>query len=194
MWVVVGLGNPGARYAHTRHNLGFMVVDHLATRWSVPLRLQALARLGRGLVAGQVVQLVQPQTFVNRSGDAIDALALQPEDAVIAVYDDLDLSEGQLRVRPHGGPGGHRGVASLIERLGEEFVRVRVGIGRPPAGEEAAEYVLAALASEACERLHRSVERASDAVECVIAESVVSAMNRFNAGPAADSSPAQEET
>jgi PTH1 family peptidyl-tRNA hydrolase len=170
-----------------------MVVDRLATRWNVPMRLEALARIGRGLVAGHAVQLVQPQTYVNRSGEAVGALALQAEDAVMAVYDDLDLAEGQLRVRPRGGTGGHRGVASLSECLGETFARVRVGVGRPPPGEDAADYVLAAVSPEACERLRQSVERASDAVECVIAEGVESAMNRFNTVAGAEIGPAKEE-
>ena len=193
MWVVVGLGNPGAQYAHTRHNVGFMVVERLAARWNIPFHPWPSARVARRCVAGRLVQLVQPQTYVNRSGEAVAALALQAEDIVIAIYDDLDLPEGQLRIRPGGGSGGHRGVASLLAYLGDAFARVRVGVGRPPAGEDVAAYVLAALPPDAFQSLQRSVERASDAVECMIAEGVVSGMNRFNARPTADTGPAKEE-
>lgn len=194
MWVVVGLGNPGAQYARTRHNVGFMVVERLAARWHIPFHPWPCARVARGYVSGRLVQLVQPQAYVNRSGEAVAALAFQAdEDIVIAIYDDLDLPEGQLRIRPGGGSGGHRGVASLLAYLGDAFARVRIGVGRPPAGEDVADYVLAALPPDAFERLQRSVERASDAVECMIAEGVVSGMNRFNARPTADTGPAKED-
>jgi len=182
MWVVVGLGNPGAAYADTRHNVGFMVVEELAQRWGVALNAtDERARRAAAVRHGVVVQLVQPQTYMNRSADALEAE--YGVDAVIATYDDLDLPVGQLRVRPRGGAGGHRGVASLAERLGSEFVRVRVGIGRPPKGVAAPAHVLSPTTPEERIWLAAAVARAGDAIECIISDGVEVAMNRFNARP-----------
>jgi peptidyl-tRNA hydrolase, PTH1 family len=183
MWVVVGLGNPGAAYADTRHNVGFMVIESLARRWGVVLHADgARSRSASVERGGTTVQLVQPQTYMNRSAEALDAL--WPGDTVIAVYDDLDLPVGQIRIRAGGGTGGHRGVASLVERLGSEFPRVRVGIGRPPGGVSSPDYVLAPMTPLERPRLEAAVARAGDAIECMLSEGVVVAMNRFNAKPA----------
>jgi PTH1 family peptidyl-tRNA hydrolase len=183
MWAVVGLGNPGAAYAETRHNVGFMVVEALAQRWGVEFGAgDARARRATVVRDGVVVQLVQPQTYMNRSADALDAV--QAADMVIAVYDDLDLPVGQLRVRARGGTGGHRGMASLVERLGHEFARVRVGIGRPPDGVASPAHVLAPIAAAERPLLAAAVVRAGEAVERILSEGVAAAMNRFNARPA----------
>jgi peptidyl-tRNA hydrolase, PTH1 family len=182
MWVVVGLGNPGVEYAQTRHNVGFMVIETVARRHGIALRdRDARLRLGRGRVENQSVTLVQPQTFMNCSGEALAELPLEPSDALMVVYDDLDLPAGQLRVRPRGGSGGHRGVASIVEHFGAEFARVRVGIGRPPQGFDAVDYVLASLLPADLEPFRADVERASDAVECVVTHGVDVGMQRFNA-------------
>lgn len=190
MWVVVGLGNPGPRYAHTRHNAGFLVVDSLARRWRIPMELDVSGRLrhGSGTIRDRAVMLMQPQTYMNCSGEPI-AGAIAADDQVIAVFDDLDLPEGGLRVRGGGGAGGHRGVASLLEHVGDRFLRVRVGIGRPSAGEDVAAYVLEPLAADAAQRLADAAERAADAIECVLVEGLSAAMNRFNARPASASAP-----
>lgn len=129
-----------------------------------------------------MVQLVQPQTYMNRSAEALDAL--RPGDTVIAAYDDLDLPVGQIRVRAGGGTGGHRGVASLVERLGNEFPRVRVGVGRPPDGVSSPDYVLAPVTPLERPRFEAAVARAADAIECIVSDGVLVAMNRFNAKPA----------
>ena len=189
MWMVVGLGNPGSRYAETRHNAGFMVIDTLARRWGIALQVDAdgRARRGRGLHADQPVQLVEPLVYMNRSGEVLDDVT--PDDHVVAVYDDLDLPAGRLRIRPRGGTGGHNGVASLVERLGNEFARLRIGIGRPPVGVDAAEYVLAPLVGDDAQALRATAERACDAIEIMITEGTASAMSRFNAAPAATADP-----
>lgn len=189
MWVVVGLGNPGPKYAHTRHNAGFMVVDALATRWHIDLAVDAdgRARRGRGRYADQSVELIQPLVFMNRSGDVLEPVTA--DDHVIAVYDDLDLSAGRLRIRLRGGAGGHRGVASMIERLGDEFLRVRVGVGRPPEGVDAAAYVLAPLADADRSAMNETAARAGDAIESMITEGPAAAMSRFNAAPASPADP-----
>ncbi|MGD9763108.1 MAG: aminoacyl-tRNA hydrolase [Candidatus Binatia bacterium] len=192
MWVIVGLGNPGAQYARTRHNAGFMVVDALAARWKLAFESRPTVRIAQGRVAGDVVYLVQPQTYMNRSGEAMAALPLPPDAALLAVYDDIDLAAGQLRIRPDGGTGGHRGVASLAAHLGA-FTRLRIGIGRPPAGVDPADFVLSAPTEEELAEFRMGIERAGDAVECIVAESVPATMNRFNgAGPS--TSPSKEDT
>src|SRR5512134_968233 len=169
MWVIVGLGNPGADYAHTRHNAGFMVVETIARRWSIALRDDGAAlRLGFGRVAGQSVLLAEPRMFMNLSGEALAHCQRQADDPLLVVYDDLDLPPGQIRVRRRGGSGGHRGVASIVAHHGDEFVRVRVGVGRPPAGRDAAGHVLAPLSAAELAAMRADIERASDAVECVV--------------------------
>jgi PTH1 family peptidyl-tRNA hydrolase len=166
-----------------------MVVDTLAKRWGIPLATDAdgRARRGRGTHAGHAVQLLEPLVYMNRSGEVLDEVAA--DDVVIAAYDDLDLPPGRLRIRPRGGAGGHRGVASLIARLGDDFARVRVGIGRPPEGADTAEYVLQPMAETERELLCAAAERACEAIEVVITEGTAAAMSRFNAAPASSADP-----
>lgn len=184
MWVIVGLGNPGADYAHTRHNAGFMVVETIARRWSIALRDDgATLRLGHGRVAGQSVLLAEPRMFMNLSGEALAQWQRQPGDPLLVVYDDLDLPPGQIRVRRRGGSGGHGGVASLVAHHGAEFARVRVGVGRPPEGHDAAEHLLTPLSAAELLVMRVDVERASDAVECVVVDGPDVAMSRFNGPP-----------
>jgi PTH1 family peptidyl-tRNA hydrolase len=184
MRVVVGLGNPGPRYATTRHNLGFMIVDRLACRWRIPLNLASPElRMGTGEIAGRPATLVQPQCYMNKSGEAFKRLpGLRPE-ALIVLQDDLDLPIGRVRVRHDGGAGGHRGVASLTSFFGTAFDRVKIGIGRPQQGVEAADYVLQPMTDAELQEFEESIERASDAVECIVTEGLQRAMNRFNARP-----------
>jgi PTH1 family peptidyl-tRNA hydrolase len=189
MWVVVGLGNPGPEYAQTRHNAGFMVVDTLARRWGIPLATDAhgRARRGRGTYAGQAVLLLEPLVYMNRSGDVLDDVTAA--DRVIAAYDDLDLPAGRLRIRPRGSAAGHRGVMSMIDRLGDDFIRVRIGIGRPPEGEDAAAYVLQPMGDVERKLLCAAAARACDAIEVIITEGTAAAMSRFNAAPASSADP-----
>lgn len=185
MWVVVGLGNPGARYARSRHNVGFRVVDRLAARWRVDVAREAhRALLGEAHRDGERVLLVKPQTFMNVSGESVSSLQrfyrFDPTH-LIAVHDDLDLGVGRVRVRTGGGPGGHHGIESLIGALDErEFPRVKVGIGRPPAGWETADYVLGVARGDEAAPLAAAEERAADAVELLLAEGPARAMNRIN--------------
>ena len=181
MWMVVGLGNPGSQYEHTRHNAGFMVVDLLAERWGVALESDGRARRGRGEYLKQPIELIEPLVYMNRSGDVLNEVG--SDDHVVAVFDDLDLPAGRLRIRPRGGTGGHRGVASLVERLGDTFIRVRIGVGRPPLGMEPADYVLAPLGVDDRRTLGQTALRACEAIECLITEGPAVAMSRFNAAP-----------
>lgn len=181
MWIIVGLGNPGAEYAQTRHNIGFMVVETVARRWGIALRNASPAlRLGQGVGAGHPVLLAEPQTYMNRSGEALAQYPRGADDALMVVYDDIDLPSGRIRVRERGGSAGHRGVASIVEHFGGEFVRVRVGIGRPPEGDDAAAYVLAPMSAPELEILRADVERAGDAVGCIVCHGPQVAMDRFN--------------
>jgi peptidyl-tRNA hydrolase, PTH1 family len=185
--MVVGLGNPGRQYADTPHNVGFMAMDCLAERlnagWKRSLRFRA--RAARAVCGGEPLLLVKPQTYMNRSGAAAGALAryhrLAPAD-VIVVLDDADLDAGRLRVRPRGGSGGHRGLQSLIEAWGgEDFARVRVGIGRPRDGQDGlVDHVLSRGTQADRERLKTMAARAADAVESIVKEGAEAAMNRFN--------------
>jgi PTH1 family peptidyl-tRNA hydrolase len=185
VWVVLGLGNPGARYARTRHNVGFRVVDRLAARWGVRVEREAhRALLGAARRDGERVLLVKPQTFMNLSGESASSLQrfyrFEPGH-LVAVHDDVDLAIGRVRVRTGGGPGGHRGIESLIATLDErEFARVKVGVGRPPAGWETADYVLGIPRPEEGEALAAAEERAAEAVEILLAEGPARAMNRIN--------------
>lgn len=182
---VVGLGNPGGEYERTRHNAGFQVLDRLAARKTIDIRrpefeaLTARAELGRSMVL-----LVKPQTFMNASGRsaaaALAELGLEPE-RMLVVYDDLDLPVGRLRLRSEGGAGGHRGVASLIQELGTTvFPRLRVGIGRPAEGSTVLEHVLQPFRADEEAAVDAAIDRAADAVEAVVRDGMIRAMEAFN--------------
>jgi PTH1 family peptidyl-tRNA hydrolase len=190
VWLIVGLGNPGPEYAETRHNAGFLVLDRLARQMGIPVRRKLRGALvGEGQLAGERVVLAKPQTYMNLSGPAVAGLLrwykLTPAEVVV-VYDDKDLPPGRIRVRPDGGPAGHRGMTSVLEALGtQEVARVRVGIGREPEGQERDDrgigYVLSPFAKEERPLVDQALERAADAVATVISEGVERAMLRFNA-------------
>ena len=169
----MGLGNPGRSYEHTRHNVGFLVVDELARRhggaWRAKKKADA-APVGIGL---KNVTLLKPTTFMNNSGTA---LAGYEAGQIIVVHDDLDLPAGSVRVKVGGGAGGHNGLRSLVLYLGPDFVRVRVGIGRPPIGVSLVDYVLGRMDSV----IKEAMPLAADAVEAVIESGPEAAMNRFN--------------
>jgi len=148
MYVIVGLGNPGRKYMHTRHNVGFDVVEVLSQKYDIPMhKLRCKAVVGEGTIRGQRVALCQPQTFMNLSGESVVQLVnwYKPEhDQLIVCYDDVDLPEGLLRFRPKGSAGTHNGMRNIIYLLGwDDFPRVRVGIGRPPEGWDMKDWVLA---------------------------------------------------
>jgi len=185
-WLVVGLGNPGPRYEATRHNMGFLVVDQLASRCSDAARWRQTCGsfTAEGRVGVGSVLLAKPQTFMNRSGEALRQLVastgLSP-DQMVVVHDDLDLPFGRLRIRTGGGAGGHKGIRSAVECLGTgDFLRLKVGIGRPEVPGEVVEFVLSPFRSEEQSALPELLCRAADAVESVIVEGPSRAMNRFH--------------
>jgi PTH1 family peptidyl-tRNA hydrolase len=171
--VVVGLGNPGRSYERTRHNAGYLVADELAKRhggsWRRKKRSEA-APVSLGL---KNITILKPTTFMNNSGSAVSNYS--PEDLIV-VHDDLDLEAGTVRVKVGGGAGGHNGLRSIIQSLGNDFVRVRIGIGRQPTGVSVTDYVLSRMDSV----VKDAIPRAADAVEFVIEEGPEAAMNRFN--------------
>jgi PTH1 family peptidyl-tRNA hydrolase len=185
-FIVAGLGNPGDPYRRTRHNLGFLAVEALATvrrsRWQAPARRRRTARCN---VAGRDVLLVEPLTFMNLSGDALAALVLEetiPPERLLVVCDDIALPLGQVRLRRAGSDGGHNGLASIIERLGTTaFPRLRMGIGPVPPRVDAAEFVLAEFLPEEDPAVEAMVAEAMACAEAWIVDGVERAMARFNA-------------
>ena len=179
MRLVVGLGNPGPRYAGTRHNAGFLVVDELARRHGASFRAGRHgeeARLGR-------VRLLKPQTFMNRSGAAVQAVATKngiPPEEILVVHDDLDLPLGRLRVRRGGGAGGQKGVRDIIDRLGPDFARLKIGIDRPPARWTTENWVLSRFRDDEAELVERVVDAAADGVEALLRDGVDAASNAVN--------------
>ena len=191
MWLVVGLGNPGDEYAATRHNAGFMLVDRLARAWGVELRGRLFrSRTGLARRGGEDVLLVEPKTFMNRSGTAVRA-ALEGKglgpDRLIVVYDDLDIPLGEIRVRKAGRPGTHKGMISVAAEVRtDDFARVRIGIGPCPAGRDAADYVLEPFRRAERADLERGLDQAAEALEMVLDGGIEKAMTRFNRRVAAE--------
>jgi PTH1 family peptidyl-tRNA hydrolase len=170
---VVGLGNPGRSYERTRHNAGYLVADELAKRHDGSWRKKKKAETAPVSLGLKDATLLKPTTFMNNSGSALSDY--RPEDLIV-VHDDLDLDAGVVRVKVGGGAGGHNGLRSVIGRLGNDFVRVRIGIGRPPAGVTVTDYVLSRMDAG----VKDAVPTAADAVEFVVEHGPEAAMNRFN--------------
>lgn len=185
MKLIVGLGNPGDEYIRTRHNVGFMVADLLADKGRIPLNQSKFkAIIGRGKTGSDDVIVAKPQTYMNRSGESVSSLLffykLNPSDCIV-ICDDLELPAGKIRIREKGGHGGHNGLRSIIEQIGsQDFLRVRVGIGRPSDQSRVSDYVLSPFLKDEITLIEDAIERASNAVEAIIVEGLVAAMNRFN--------------
>jgi len=182
--LVIGLGNPGRKYAGNRHNVGFQCLDRLAAAWGLSFsRRKHKALLAEGEIAGRKVILAKPQTFMNLSGQAVERLVrfyrLPPEN-ILVIYDDLDLPLGKIRLRPKGGAGGHKGMKSIIEHLGtQDFPRLRVGIGRPAHGDPV-DYVLSDFTLDQRIVMEEVYGRVIAAVELWLTEGIEAAMNRYN--------------
>jgi PTH1 family peptidyl-tRNA hydrolase len=183
--LIVGLGNPGPEYAATRHNIGFMVTATLAERNGIALKRKGHQGIyGVGRVAGTEATILLPQTYMNRSGTSVvsacQSLGVKPGDLIV-VHDEIDLDFGALRIKIGGGHGGHNGLRSIAGALGEtEYNRLRLGIGRPPAGGDVSRYVLSCFNAAERAQLQEYTEKAADALELLVQKGPQEAMNLYN--------------
>lgn len=185
MWLLLGLGNPGPEYEETRHNVGFQVIDSIATRSrAAPLRAKLGAMVGEARIGSERVLLCKPMEYMNVSGQAVVRVAkfwkIEPAQTIV-VHDDLDLPFGRLKLAVGGGHGGHNGLRSIIAEWGTaDFRRVRVGISRPAPGTDSADYVLTGFKGAERKALPDFCSRAAEAVEAIVTDGLPAAMNRFN--------------
>lgn len=184
MHLLVGLGNPGRAYAQTRHNIGMWAIERAAARWSIRLTSHGAAQRGSGRLGSEFIELAGLLDWMNLSGPPLKGLMhefkIKP-DNLILIHDDLDLEPGRVRIKQGGGAGGHNGIKSVIEALGTpQFTRVKIGIGRPAPGQDAADYVLQPVTQNEMTVLTPSLDRAVDALECLIHRGLSVAMNQFN--------------
>lgn len=186
MFLIVGLGNPGRQYEHTRHNAGFDVMDALAEKYNISISESGhKALFGKGMIGGQKVILAKPQTFMNLSGDSVSALInfykLDPTQELIVVFDDISLAPGNLRIRKKGSAGGHNGIKDIIAKTGtDQFERVKVGVGEKPAGWDLADHVLGRFSPEDRKKFEDAVKDAVDAVSLMVQDRTDEAMNLYN--------------
>ncbi|MBL8079384.1 MAG: aminoacyl-tRNA hydrolase [Anaerolineales bacterium] len=186
-YLLIGLGNPGREYVNTRHNIGFMLIDRLTIRLDARgMKMQSNAIVITSRYEEQKVILAKPQTYMNLSGQSVQGLAhfyKIPLENLLVAHDDLDIPFGTIRIRPTGGPGGQRGMASTIEKLGtKDFPRLRLGIGRPPGRMDPKDYVLQDFSKDDLKLLPEVLERAADAALEFVVNGLNSAMNKFNGG------------
>jgi len=184
--LIIGLGNPGRGYRANRHNIGFHVLDALATALGTGFkRMQAKALVTDARLEGVRLILAKPQTYMNNAGQSVGSLARffrLPAEQILVIYDDLDLPVGALRLRPGGGTGGHRGMGSIVEHLGlADFPRLRFGIGRPPGAMDPADFVLQDFSAGEQDLVDASLDRAVECVRVFALEGIQAAMTRFNA-------------
>lgn len=186
MYIIAGLGNPTRQYEKTRHNIGFDTIDALADAYHVTMdssKFQAV--YGSGIIAGQKVLLVKPQTYMNNSGEAIGAFLnyykLDPASQLLVIYDDISLAPGSIRIRLKGSAGGHNGIKNIIAHIGtQEFARIKVGVGEKPKEWDLADYVLGRFSKEDREKVEDAVKDAVAAAELIISDDAAQAMNLYN--------------
>jgi PTH1 family peptidyl-tRNA hydrolase len=187
-FLIVGLGNPGREYASTRHNVGFMTLDELAERHGLSFSGSRFkAKTAEGTIAGSRMTLIKPQTFMNLSGEPVQNFLnfykLEPEQNLIVICDNLDLEEAHIRLRPNGGTAGHRGMRDIANRIGQNFARLWIGIGRPPGRMEPRDYVLRRFNEEEAALFAETAARAARAIETWIQEGIDMAMSKHNGPP-----------
>lgn len=186
MFIIVGLGNPTDEYAGTRHNVGFDVIDAIADKYNISVtERKHRAFCGKGIIAGQKVILVKPQTYMNLSGESVrsvlDFYKVDEETELLIIYDDVSLDVGQLRIRKKGSAGGHNGIKSIIQHLGtQNFQRIKVGVGEKPKDYDLADYVLGHFTKAEKEMMRDGYKRAIEAVELILQGEIDAAMNEFN--------------
>ena len=186
MFLIVGLGNPGKQYEHTRHNVGFDVMDAIADKYNISIsEKKHKALCGKGVVAGQKVVLAKPQTFMNLSGESVAELLhyykLDPEDEMLVIFDDISLAPCGIRIRKKGSAGGHNGIKNIIALTGtQNFMRVKVGVGEKPKGWDLADHVLGHFEKADRVKVEEAIADAVAATEMILQGEVDQAMNDFN--------------
>lgn len=185
MYIIAGLGNPGKQYEGTRHNAGFMTIDVLADRYNIEIKERAhKALIGKGVIEGQRVLLLKPQTYMNLSGESVRAaMDFYKEDLenFFVIFDDISLEPGQLRIRKKGSAGGHNGIKSIISHLGtQEFARIKVGVGEKPSQMDLADYVLGHFSKGEKELMEQAYKDGAAAAVSIMTEGLDGAMNRYN--------------
>ncbi len=184
-FLIAGLGNPGRKFEHNRHNVGFMLLNRLSLKFGVTFgQVESKALVAKTIYQGKRVILIKPQTYMNNSGSAVNSLVnfyKIPLANLLVAYDDVDLPLGSLRLRPSGGSAGQKGMQSIIERMGtDQFPRLRIGTGRPPGKMEAADYVLENFPNSDTDLLSEALDRGVDAVLTYIQDGLDQAMNLYN--------------
>lgn len=184
-FLIVGLGNPGGKYIKTRHNAGFMALDYISGRADISIKqLKHMALIGKGTLGGKSVMLMKPQTFMNNSGEAIADAANYykiPPENVIVIFDDISLELGQLRIKRKGSDGGHNGIKSIIQHIGDGFPRIKIGIGAKPHPDyDLADFVLAKLTSNEYSAISIGFDKINSALELIINDEIDKAMNTCN--------------
>ena len=186
MYIIAGLGNPTKKYEHTRHNVGFDVMERIAGKYNIEMNQKKhKAVCGTGYIGGQKVLLMKPQTFMNLSGtsvrEAVEFYKLDPEEALIVIYDDVNLEPGSIRIRKKGSAGGHNGIKDLIANLGtQEFSRIRVGVGEKPEDYDLVDYVLGHFGKEERALVEEAMDQAAAAVGDMVQGNTDRAMNLYN--------------
>jgi len=186
MYIIAGLGNPGRKYAQTRHNAGYEAIDRLADKYGIRIETEKFRALtGTGVIQGQKVLLMKPLTYMNASGESIraacDFYKINPEEAFTVLYDDISLPPGQLRVRAKGSAGGHNGIKNIIQHLGTQvFTRVKIGVGEKPQEYDLVDYVLGHFPEEEWPAMTEAFSRAADAAAMLLTEDVQTVMNEYN--------------
>ena len=186
MFIIAGLGNPTLQYEGTRHNVGFDVIDMLADRYNISVDgRKGRALIGKGMIGGQKVLLVKPQTYMNLSGESLRELVnyykIDEEHELLVIYDDISLDVGQIRIRKKGSAGGHNGIKNIIANLGtDRFMRVKVGVGEKPKNWDLADYVLSPFTKDERPLVNLAIEHAAKAIEQMLNGDVDAAMNEYN--------------
>lgn len=187
MFVIVGLGNPDKKYEHTRHNIGFDVIDALADKYNIDIREKKHKALcGTGVIEGTKVLLVKPLTYMNLSGEAVGEVMnfykLDPEEDLLVIFDDISLEPGNIRIRKKGSAGGHNGIKSIIAHTGTTaFKRIKVGVGEKPKDWDLADHVLGRFSNEDREKVEEAIADSINAAVLIMQDEIDSAMNKFNA-------------
>ncbi len=186
MYIIAGLGNPGKEYDNTRHNIGFAAIDYIAETYGISVDDKKFkAKIGKGMIEGEKVILLKPQTYMNLSGEsirlALDFFKVDEKTELLVLFDDISLDVGQLRIRKKGSAGGHNGLKNIISHLGHDsFQRIKIGVGEKPKGYDLADYVLGHFSKDEMKRMDETVIQVNQAVKSIVTDGIENAMNQFN--------------